>query len=155
MQNNYFLEEKNDPTKTIGEWIEQEKIDTSTLKVITYPVVGIVPIIPHRLVKIEWFDEQSEYDLNTELGSWTGMGYGGCRFYDAELGVGEVQFEWDSEFYFNRVETFCYQEVMNSPNNNFYKISDDLYILMKDYEILKHHGLFDRFIKEHTDLTDD
>jgi hypothetical protein len=134
--------------KTIGEWIEENKLDEANLSVTwTNP-----PRCNHTWG--ESFDCQDEFDLNTELDYWEGDdGYFSAEVY----GRNDVLLEWNRDNHLDEVETFCERVIQNTPSakEKFYKIEDDLYILMEDYEILKHHGYFDLWVEHNTGLTDD
>ena len=63
--------------KTIGEWLEENKLDEANLQVITYTM----PKMNHSWG--ESFDEQDEFDLNTELDYWDEGDCGG--YFTAEV----------------------------------------------------------------------
>ena len=129
--------------KTIGEWIEELNLDTKHL-VVTWVTL---PDMNHTWG--EAFDKQDEFDLNTDLSYWDDEGQ------HAEVyGRADVMLSYDFDGKCDEFEIYTYDDVKHNPNDNFYEVHDYAYILMKDYEFMKQHKLWDWFV-EQNNLTQD
>jgi len=127
---------------TVGEWIDQLNLETKHLTV----TWTNLPKRNHTWG--ESFETQDEFSLDTELSYWDDDGH------QAEIyGREDVMLSYDFDGRCDEVEIYPYDAVKHNPNNNFYELHDDAYILMEDYEFMQQHELWDWFMDENS-LTD-